>query len=269
MELIAPASPADFSEIRKLQKRPWGGPLKASKCFCCGSGLRISNHHIEPRDAGGSDSPKNKVTLCDNCHNAVEGLAWKDILARREQIRTERYAEVNQRHKEGEDGWRIGKWPTLAERRALEKDEEARIDAEQKKDRAVLEKIASIRRYCLTKGVLQNDGYSEDFRQAFRTLNQTYVVAKSEYDRKYRLIVPQSEADLIRYGEEIVFGPGPLRSKVDRLLFEGTQEEWVKAIVEFATSDEPLAGTRRIPRSYAQKCVLDAAITPEMASTVQ
>jgi len=73
--------------------RPWGGPLKSHRCFCCGSGLRIANHHITPREEGGSDSPRNKVTLCSQCHDAVEGEPWSAILARRESIQAERRAQ--------------------------------------------------------------------------------------------------------------------------------------------------------------------------------
>lgn len=81
--------PLDFEEIRKRSSRPWGGALKSYRCFCCGSGLNLANHHITPRDEGGSDHPRNKVTLCSKCHDAVEGMAWTDILARRESFQRE------------------------------------------------------------------------------------------------------------------------------------------------------------------------------------
>jgi len=84
------ANPLAFDEIRKRSRRPWGGSLKNYRCFCCGSGMNLANHHIAPRAEGGSDSHRNKVTLCSTCHNAVEGMSWAGIVARREAIRSER-----------------------------------------------------------------------------------------------------------------------------------------------------------------------------------
>lgn len=207
----SPPNPLAFDEIRRATspKRPWGGPLKAAKCFCCGSGLRLSNHHIEPGTEGGSDASRNKVTLCSKCHDALEGGPWSAILARRESIRTERYAQRYERHAPAtEEDW-LGRSP--------------------------IDKVISIRRYCLTKGVLQDsNGTTEDFRQAFRTLNRIYSELKPRPG-----IITASRAGLkvvlVPFGAQVA-PKSPLREKVDRLLWEGTQEEWVAAIVELANS---------------------------------
>jgi HNH endonuclease len=86
--------PLDFLEIRQRARRPWGGALKSHRCFCCGSGLRLSNHHIRAREDGGDDSPRNKVTVCSVCHDAVEGMEWPKILERRESIRCTRLTQT-------------------------------------------------------------------------------------------------------------------------------------------------------------------------------
>src|SRR5258708_6974935 len=41
------------------------------ECKHCGSRERLSVHHIVPRPDG-SHSPRNLVTLCDTCHDALE-----------------------------------------------------------------------------------------------------------------------------------------------------------------------------------------------------
>lgn len=40
-------------------------------CPICGEPV-VSEHHIKPRSAGGSDEPRNKVWLCHSCHDIVE-----------------------------------------------------------------------------------------------------------------------------------------------------------------------------------------------------
>lgn len=90
--------PEDFYEVRTRNKRPWGGSLLSHKCFCCGSGTRLANHHINPREDGGSDSSRNKVTLCSSCHDAVEGMERSAIIARRESIRNERRTQPTTSH---------------------------------------------------------------------------------------------------------------------------------------------------------------------------
>ena len=204
-------NPLAFDEIRRATspKRRRGGPLKAAKCFCCGSGLRLSNHHIEPRAEGGSDGSRNKVTRCSKCHDVVEGQPWSAILAHRESIRTERYAQRYERRVSAtEQDW-IGRSP--------------------------IEKVVSIRRYCLTRGVLEADGTTEDFRQAFRTLNRLH----NELQPRLGIITAsrnEASRPVIPQGMGIITQKNPLREKIDRLLWEGTQEEWVAAIVELANS---------------------------------
>lgn len=209
-QVLASAGPQTFDEVRKLSKRPWGGPLKAKTCFCCGSGMHLSNHHIEPRSNNGSDSHRNKVTLCTKCHDAVEGEPWAAILARREEIRTERYAQKYERRTiAGAQDW-LGRRP--------------------------LDKIISIRRYCLTRGVLQNsDGTAEDFRQAFRTVNRIYATLNPQSGIS---AASRCEARVVArpHGMEIVTAPSTYRTKIDRMLWEGTTEQWVAAILERANS---------------------------------
>lgn len=202
--------PSDFAEIRRTSKRPVGGALKSYKCFCCGSCLALSNHHITPRDDGGSDSHRNKVTLCSKCHDAVEGKDWKDILALRDSIRTERYRTQHGREQTDSKNW-VGRTP--------------------------IEKVASIRRYCLTRGVLQNhEGTAEDFRQAFRTLNRLYcelnpqsgISAASRCEAKVIFSPPQPP--------RIVTAPNPHKDKISEMLWHGTTGQWVGAILELASS---------------------------------
>jgi 5-methylcytosine-specific restriction endonuclease McrA len=44
------------------------------RCKHCGTRDRLSVHHVTPRPLGSHD-PKNLVTLCDTCHDAVENPA--------------------------------------------------------------------------------------------------------------------------------------------------------------------------------------------------
>ena len=48
----------------------------SDRCFICGEDNPhvLEEHHIIPRRHGGSDDPENLVTLCANCHTAVEKL---------------------------------------------------------------------------------------------------------------------------------------------------------------------------------------------------
>lgn len=36
-------------------------------------------HHIQPRAAGGPDTPDNRVTICANGHDAVHAVMWELI----------------------------------------------------------------------------------------------------------------------------------------------------------------------------------------------
>ena len=51
------------------------------KCFICGSRRALTGHHIKARDAGGEDTMRNLITLCEKCHNYVEGEDWAFILS--------------------------------------------------------------------------------------------------------------------------------------------------------------------------------------------
>lgn len=205
--------PSDFAEVRCTTRRPVGGPLKSHRCFCCGSGTRLSNHHIEPRDEGGSDSHRNKVTLCRTCHDEVEGQSWSVILARRDAIRLARYSKENAAPVSDVNEWMGGRTP--------------------------IDKIRAIRKYCLTQGVFWNrDGKSEDFRQAFRTLNRLYCEFNphsgiSAASRTHAVVASVSKADIV-----VTQDPKwrELREKIDWALYNGTQEEWVAAIVRLANS---------------------------------
>jgi len=65
------------------------------KCFICGCENEhvLQSHHIVPRRHGGSDDSENIVTLCANCHAAVEKIYTED-----------RWAEAFQNHRKDEDG---------------------------------------------------------------------------------------------------------------------------------------------------------------------
>lgn len=54
-----------------------------NRCVICGSAINLHCHHIVPIGLGGSNSPKNLVTLCDYCHSLIhdEKMYWlNDIL---------------------------------------------------------------------------------------------------------------------------------------------------------------------------------------------
>jgi 5-methylcytosine-specific restriction endonuclease McrA len=42
-------------------------------CQSCGIKIGLGVHHILPRDKGGKDYPPNLITLCNLCHNEIEG----------------------------------------------------------------------------------------------------------------------------------------------------------------------------------------------------
>ena len=53
----------------------------SDRCFICGEDNPhvLEEHHIIPRRHGGSDDPENLVTLCANCHRAIETLYDDDV----------------------------------------------------------------------------------------------------------------------------------------------------------------------------------------------
>lgn len=57
------------------------------RCRKCQGRRRLTVHHIQPRENGGSDTPANLLTLCAPCHNWAEiemaerGLSWARLIA--------------------------------------------------------------------------------------------------------------------------------------------------------------------------------------------
>lgn len=51
------------------------------RCFICAEDNPhvLEEHHIIPRRHGGTDGPDNLVTLCANCHSAIEKLYDDDV----------------------------------------------------------------------------------------------------------------------------------------------------------------------------------------------
>ncbi len=47
--------------------------LKLDSCWCCVSKVSLDEHHVVPREYGGSKGPT--VTLCGNCHKLVHRVA--------------------------------------------------------------------------------------------------------------------------------------------------------------------------------------------------
>lgn len=47
-----------------------------NRCFICGEDHEkvLQQHHIVPKSHGGSDDPENIVTVCANCHQAIEKM---------------------------------------------------------------------------------------------------------------------------------------------------------------------------------------------------
>ena len=43
-----------------------------NKCRCCGAEKRLPVHHIKSKIRGGTDDPKNLITLCNKCHRSLE-----------------------------------------------------------------------------------------------------------------------------------------------------------------------------------------------------
>lgn len=43
-------------------------------CALCGNHGPLQIHHVIRRGQGGSDSPRNLITLCDKCHAAAHGF---------------------------------------------------------------------------------------------------------------------------------------------------------------------------------------------------
>jgi len=53
-------------------------------CVRCGSNERLNAHHIVGQISGGTDTPQNGVTLCEDCHSSLHDGEW--ILQKKPQI---------------------------------------------------------------------------------------------------------------------------------------------------------------------------------------
>jgi HNH endonuclease/Homeodomain-like domain len=52
--------------------------MKLDFCVACGVRDSLHHHHLVPRIEGGSDDDSNMITLCEDCHGRVHGVAFKD-----------------------------------------------------------------------------------------------------------------------------------------------------------------------------------------------
>jgi hypothetical protein len=80
-------------------RKPRGHKTKNSMCFCCGTRLRLSDHHLKPRSEGGTDQPDNLVTVCFDCHDEIEGPAdgaWERVVQFKNKIKDGRIAKTKQ-----------------------------------------------------------------------------------------------------------------------------------------------------------------------------
>jgi len=72
-------------------------PIKGTSCYCCSTTLGLSDHHILARADGGTDARLNRVTLCQKCHDEIEGQDWQQIERRRERRQIERVTLMEKR----------------------------------------------------------------------------------------------------------------------------------------------------------------------------
>ncbi|MEW6047901.1 MAG: RNA-guided endonuclease IscB [Bacillota bacterium] len=84
---IAPISGVDVELVSAAVRNP---PLpgrdarekvlnRDRACVLCGSAERLQRHHLVPRAKGGSDTPRNQVALCRECHRRLHaGKAFLD-----------------------------------------------------------------------------------------------------------------------------------------------------------------------------------------------
>ena len=52
---------------------------QSGMCVACLFESRLTQHHIVPKKAGGSDNPSNLAYLCFNCHALVERYYWQKL----------------------------------------------------------------------------------------------------------------------------------------------------------------------------------------------
>lgn len=62
------ASPYQRPEWRRLARNATRGRT----CDVCGSGDRVTAHHMNPRTDGGPDALENLLPLCGSCHSQYE-----------------------------------------------------------------------------------------------------------------------------------------------------------------------------------------------------
>lgn len=84
-------------------------PTKNTFCYCCGTRLHLTDHHLKPRSEGGTDHPDNIVTVCADCHDEVEGPAdgaWERVVQHKESIKTGRIAKTKEERLRENREWR-------------------------------------------------------------------------------------------------------------------------------------------------------------------
>jgi len=59
------------------------------KCQVCFTNTQLSAHHIKPREKGGSDEPRNGITLCRSCHDRAELWPWESFWSLMHEARME------------------------------------------------------------------------------------------------------------------------------------------------------------------------------------
>ena len=60
------------------------------KCYICNSDNEVHFHHLTPRKNGGSDDQRNKIDLCEKCHNEFESADWSELNQARRIYKTEK-----------------------------------------------------------------------------------------------------------------------------------------------------------------------------------
>ena len=58
------------------------------RCFICLKEKKLGRHHIKPQSEGGNHDKRNLLRVCEQCHNIVEELSWKDIIILKKEYKT-------------------------------------------------------------------------------------------------------------------------------------------------------------------------------------
>src|SRR5713226_7620310 len=104
-EPLCAVIPTESTDRKKYRNRT----TKNSKCYCCGTRLLLSDHHLKPRSEGGTDHPDNLVTVCRDCHDEVEGPAdgaWERVVQFKEQIKSGRIAKTKEERSKEAREWK-------------------------------------------------------------------------------------------------------------------------------------------------------------------